>query len=234
MLLTRGELGIRAGAHGIHGGFHGHSVLAGITHALHAADGIGMALRNATAPERVVLALRQDALGVEAIEREHAGIPAHGNDAHSTRRTGSGVHSGKMGGNLGVGVEAVHHVEHGGEGRSLLGEVSGTAAAKDHDIDLALPAFDIIERADRHAFGQDLHRSGIAAGKNSHKLLIGIGGNGEFNTTAEVAITNNADSDFGHSIETPQERKIQEIKALCLARLMAGQEVPAKRNTDFS
>ena len=63
-----------------------------------------------------------------------------------------------------------------------------------------LPAFDIGKGADRHAFGEDLHGSRIAARKDGHKLLVGIGGHGKFHTTAEVAVTHDTDSDFGHTI----------------------------------
>ena len=73
-----------------------------------------MALRNALAPERVVLAFRKDRLSIHAVQAEHTRVPTDGDHSNLVCALGSSVNSSEVLRNLGVRVEGVDHVEHGG------------------------------------------------------------------------------------------------------------------------
>ena len=99
-------------------------------------------------------------------------------------------------------IKAVNDIEILHVFRRLLWQIRRTAAAENHDVYAALPVSHIGETTHRNAFGKNLDAGRITAGKHRHQFLIGIGGNGQFNAAAEIAVAYDADSDFGHE-KTP-------------------------------
>ena len=67
VLLAGGKLRAAAGAHGIQRGVDGNGVLARVSHALDAADSVGMALADSLAPEGVILSGGQHGAGIHAV-----------------------------------------------------------------------------------------------------------------------------------------------------------------------
>ena len=88
-----------------------------------------MALADPLAPEGVVLALRQYRTGVQAVQREHAGVPTAGDHSHMAAFLGAGIHSGKMLGNLCVGIKTINDIKHFCIFRCLFGKIGSTSAA---------------------------------------------------------------------------------------------------------
>ncbi len=128
-------------------------VLAGIDDALDAADRVRVALGDAAAPEGVVFAVREAGGGDHAEEREHARIPAAGDEAGLAAFLRGGVDRRKMLRNARVRIEAVDHVEILCVDRGLDRQVGRAAAAEDKDVDLILPCADLIDIYDRDARG---------------------------------------------------------------------------------
>ena len=129
VLLTRGQLRLLAVAHGFERRGDGHGVLARIGHALDATNGVAVTLRDAAAPERVVLALGQHAGSVQTSDGEHAWIPARRDDGHIAALLRSGIHLGEMGGDVRMGIERVDYVEQVRACGRLLRQVVRAAAA---------------------------------------------------------------------------------------------------------
>lgn len=95
-----------------------------------AADGVGVPLGDAAAPEGVVGAVGHDGVGVNARDREHARIPAHRDDGHVLRLAGHRIDGGEVRRDVGMGVEGVDHVVERSGCRGLLGQVGGGAARR--------------------------------------------------------------------------------------------------------
>ena len=166
VLFTGGQRGILTGAHGFQRGGNGHGVLACILNAFDAAHCVRVALADAAAPEGIVLAVRQDAGGIQAVEGEHAGIPAAGDDADFTGLFRGGIYVCKMRRDACMGVKAVDHVEKRCIFGSLLGQVGGAAAADHQYVDLVLHGFRLIRVQHLCACGSNMQVFRCAAGEN--------------------------------------------------------------------
>ena len=189
MFFPRGEFRIFTGTHSSQRLFYRHRVLAGIGYAFNAADGIGMALRYSTAPEGIVLTVRQDGVAVYAGKGEQARVPAYGNDAYMAVFLGSLIYIGKMLRNPCMGVEAVHHVKEFRIVRRLHRQVSSTAATENHDINFIFPFFHIADIDHGNAGRFYRQKCGVTAGKYRHQFQIIIGLYSAFHATAQITIT---------------------------------------------
>ena len=76
MFLTRSEFGIFAATNSLKRTVNRHGVLFGIFDALNAADGVGVSLADAFAPESIIVAVGENCICIGADEREKSGIPA--------------------------------------------------------------------------------------------------------------------------------------------------------------
>ena len=192
VLLAGGQLRILAGAHAGDRFRYRHSVLAGIHHALDPADGVGVALAHAAAPEGIGFAARQDGGGVEAVQGEHARIPAAGNETKLARGGCSLVDIGEVLRDVGVGVKGVDHIV---EGR-ILGshgrKVRGGTAADDEDIQVLLTALENFGALHRHAGGVYFEGGRVPTGVDGRQGHVLISRDGRFHAAAKVAIAKNA------------------------------------------
>ena len=133
--LVAGGVGALAAADGFQIFFLGNGVLFAVLHAGDAADGVGVALAYALAPEGVGFSFRQHAVAQYPQQGEQARIPAHGNDGGGVVRFGDRFHVGEMFRNAGMSVEAVYRDKMLRQFRSLVDQVRGGTAAQDHDVD---------------------------------------------------------------------------------------------------
>ena len=78
MLLACCEFRLGAGSYCLKSTLDRDRVLLAVLNAGNSSDGIGVALRNALAPECVIFAFGKDAAAVKTVDRKHAGIPAAG------------------------------------------------------------------------------------------------------------------------------------------------------------
>ena len=194
VLFPGGQLGILALADPLQRFRHGNGVLPGVGHAGNPADGVGMALAHALAPEGVVLALGQNGRGIETVDGEQAGVPAQGDHGHVAALLGGGVHGGEVGRDVGMGVKAVDDVELLGQGRGHGGQVCGGAAAENQNVHLVLPAEDVVQRRHGDAGGADGQGSRVAAGEHHSQFHVRVLGDGALHAPGQIAIANNADS----------------------------------------
>ena len=160
-----------------------------------------MALAHALAPKSIGLALRQHGAGVHPVQGEEARVPAGGDERQGAARFGGGVHRGKVLGDAGVGVEAVHHVEQTGQRGGLLGQVGGAAAAQDHHVDLVFHLAGLVGGKHGHTGGHRLDRGRVAPGENSGQLHIRVLSNGVFHAPTQISVTHNSDSDHIQSLQ---------------------------------
>ena len=194
MLLARGQLRVATGTHGIERGGHGDGVLTRIGHAGDAAQRVGVPLGNTAAPERVVRALRQDAVGVQAVQREQTRVPTAGDERAGTGVASRRVDVREMRRDVGVRVKRVHHVVQRGVLRRLLGQVGGAAAAQDEHVDVLVAGLKVGHGTDGHALGGDAHACGVAARVHRRKLHVIVLANGQLNATSQVSVSQNADA----------------------------------------
>ena len=194
VLLARGQLRVAAGAHRIERGGHGDGVLARIGHAGDAAQRVGVSLGHAAAPERVVRALRQDAVGVQAVQREQARVPAAGDERARAGFAGRRVDVREMRGDVGVRVERVYHVVQRRVLRRLLGKVGGAAAAQDEHVDVLVAGFQVGHGTNGHALGGDAHACGVATRVHRRELHVVVLANSKLNATSKVSVSQNADA----------------------------------------
>ena len=167
MLFTGGKLGIRAASHSLESRLHGNGVLLGIHYPFDTANGIRMSLADALAPEGVILALGQDGGGIQAVEGEQTGIPAHGDHGNVISVPRGGIHRSIMGRNLSMIVKAIDHVEFPGKRRRHDRQIGSAAAADDQHIQFILPIGHIIHRHDRNLRSPERYGGRISPCKNS-------------------------------------------------------------------
>ena len=79
-----------------------------------------------------------------------------------------------------MGVKAVNHVEIPCESRSQLGQIRGTSATDDQNVDLILEALKLGGTENRNA-RESFYRIGRTAGKDSHQLRILVLSSRQFN-----------------------------------------------------
>ena len=119
---------------------------------------------------------------------------------------GGGVQGGEVVRDVGVGVEGVHGVEVAHEGRALLGQVRGAAAAQDQDVDVLGMGGRVGQGQDGHAGRVQGEALRVAAGKDRGKFHVRGVAQGELHAAAQVAIPGDADSQCFHRNQPPKER----------------------------
>ena len=188
VLLPGGQIRILSLSHGIQRGLYRNRILLAVPDALYPAYGVGMPLADALSPERIILSIRKDRIGIQPVQREHPRIPAHGYDSHLTAFFRRLIHPGKMLRDPCMGIEAVYHMEQLRIDRSLFGKIRRAPAAQDHHIDPVLPVLRFGYAAHTCTFCQDLYICRIPAGKDCRQLHIRILLHGTFHTPAQIAI----------------------------------------------
>ena len=192
VLLASGEFRHRTATDSFESCFDRAGVLLSVLHALDAADSVAMTLGNALAPERVVLAFREDRLGIHAVQAKHTRIPTNGDHGNLVCALGSGVNSCEVLRNLGVRVEGVDHVEHRSVLRGKHRQVCSRATANDEHVHLVLPCFHFRNIENRNASSLDLDRRRITTSENSDEFHIRSLLHGAFHTATEVTVTENS------------------------------------------
>ena len=193
VLLARRQLRVLAAAHAFKRALHRDGILAGVLYAGNAANRIGVTLADTLAPERVIFAVRQNRLTIEAVQREHTRVPTDGNHAEVAALLAGRVYIRKMLRNLRVRVKAVDDIKILCKLCGLLRQVVRAAAAQDHDVNLIRHVFCLLHRINRHA-GLRLHTVRAAACENAHKLHIFRVGKRTFHAAAKISVSGNADS----------------------------------------
>ena len=94
-----------------------------------------------------------------------------------------------------MGVEAVNNRKHLCKLGSLLRQISSTAAAKNHNIDFIFIIFYIAYVLNLNIFCINLKGFGCTACKHSHKLHILILADSTLDTSAQIAVAVNTNSD---------------------------------------
>ena len=150
-----------------------------------------MPLAHAAAPERIISAVGKCCVGVQAGKREEARIPSAADDADGACLAGRGIHVGKMLGDVGVRVKAVHDVEQLGKLGRLLGEVGGTSSAEHHDVNLVCHSRHVIPCIDggvrRHT-----HRRWVATREDGHEVHVVCLGDRCLNAACKIPVTSDS------------------------------------------
>ena len=139
-----------------------------------------MALAQALAPEGVGIALRQQGFAHDAVDGEHAGIPACGNQGCGFARLRGRIHGGEVFRNAGMGVKAIDQIECSRQGMLLYSQIIFGAAAEDEDIQLALLRVQSRHFEYRRAGVQGLNLCRWAAAEYTSDLHIGVLRDGSF------------------------------------------------------
>lgn len=129
MLLAGRQIRILSSSHRLQRFLHRNRILLRILHARNSSDCIRMSLADALPPERIILSLREDGIGIHPAQREHPRIPAYGDDPHLTALFRGRIHIGKMLRDSCVGVKTVHHMKKLCEGRSLPWQIRCASSA---------------------------------------------------------------------------------------------------------
>ena len=151
MLLPGGKLGIFPRPHLLQSSLHRHSILPRVQHTFNTADGIGMTLADASAPESIVCALRQNTIAQQPLQAEHTRIPTGGDHRHVAAFHSACLTGSKMLGNIAVIIKRIHDIKMLGKLRRLHGQIFCAAAAQDHYIDLIFPIKHVFCLTNRHA-----------------------------------------------------------------------------------
>ena len=94
-----------------------------------------------------------------------------------------------------MGVEGVDHVVERSGCRGLLGQVGGGAAGEHEHVDVVGMGGQLRGGPDGDVLAERMHGGRVAAGEHAHQFHIVVGGDGQFNAVAEIAIAENADAD---------------------------------------
>ncbi len=150
-----------------------------------------MALAHALAPEGVIAAAGEDRVGIQSLQREHAGIPAGGNHRYLAALLRGGIHGSKVLGNAGMGVKRIDDVKEPGIGRGLLRQIGGAAAAEHEHVQFV---FVLLNLADAHHPGAaGVNRGGVASREHCDKFHILRGIDRNLYAAAQIAVTENSD-----------------------------------------
>ena len=195
VFLAGRQLGILTLPDALHSCIYRNGILACVNNALDPAHRVGMALADALSPEGVVPAFGQNAVHIQAVQREHPWIPAAGDQTDLTALFRRSVDISEMDRNIGMGIEAVHHIEHLGIFRCLDGKVGGAAAADHKDVYTVLHVSRSILGENRNTGCTNADRSRIPAGKYCRQLQIVVLHDRALNTLCKISITEDSDSD---------------------------------------
>ena len=192
VLLACGKLGIGTASYRAQSILFGNGVLLCIGNALNAANGIGVTLAHALAPECISLAFGQDRLGIKAVDREHTGIPTAGDNGNVAALARGCIHVCKMLGDLCVCIKAINNREVLGNHGGLIGKIGGTAATEDHHINFANHILNIINMINSSCLRKNFDGFGRAARKDGNQIHIRVLCDGTFHTATEISVTNNS------------------------------------------
>ena len=168
---------------------YGNCVLFRIQNAFDSSDGIGVTLRNTSAPECVVFAFRQDAVAQESLQAEHTGVPANGNKRNFAAFFCAGINCRKMFGDFCVCIKAVYDIEIFCIFRALYGQVCCTAAAKDHHIDVILFIQNILNVIYRNFRALCFQAFGRTSCEECRQFHVGVLTHSQFHTFTQIAVT---------------------------------------------
>ena len=192
VLFPRTQLGTRAAAHAVDGHRRRQCVLHAGLDARHPAHGIGMPLAQSLAPESVGHAIRQQRFAVEAIDGEHAGVPADGDQRRLAIGPRRLVHRREVFGNPRVGIETVDGIEHRRQLRTLHGQIILGAAAEDQHIDGFAMFVQCIHGIHRRAGDKRRQLARGTTGEDAHQRYVRVLADGGFDASSEVAVTGDA------------------------------------------
>jgi hypothetical protein len=150
---------------------------------------------HALAPEGVGLAVGQQGLGIDAVDREQARVPAGRDQRRGLAGARRGIDGGKVLGDAGVGVEAVDDAKARRQLGRLLGQIVLGAAAQDQYVELAGVARQRGHAVHRRAGHQGLDAGRVAPGVDAGHAHIGVVRHGGFDAAPEVAVPDDADAD---------------------------------------
>ena len=201
MLLAGGEDRLLCAAHTLKRCFGRNRILPCIQHTVDPADRIGVPLTYARPPEGVIRAVGQDRLPVQAVEGEHARIPAGRDDRKSAVCTAGLIDRRKMRRDFCVCVKTVNNVEILRKLHGLLRQVVGAAAAENHDVKAVAHPGSLFQRINGDVCA---HREAlrIAPCKDAGKDNIFGVFKRIFHAAPQIAVSDDPDSDFFQNISS--------------------------------
>ena len=194
MLFSDRKLGISTAAHRFQRRLDGDGILLAVGNALDAANGIRMSLAHALAPEGIILAVGQNGVAKQTVQREHAGIPADRDHRDMSALACGFIYVFKMLRDLGVGVKAIHHVKALCKRGRLHGQIGRRSPANDHHVNFISHFHDLVGRHHGNPRGAELDRVGVAARKDRHKLHIAVLRDRALHAAPQISITKNTDA----------------------------------------
>ena len=159
-----------------------------------------MPLTDTLAPERIILTLGKNGGGVQTIHGEQTGIPTYGDHSNVTAGGSRSIYSLIMGRDIGMGIKAVNDVEIFCKLGCHFRQIGSTAAAEDHNINLILPFFGVLDGNHGNIGCLNFHSIRTAAGKDSLKLHIRVLVDGTFHTLCQVAVAHNSNVDHSFNL----------------------------------
>ena len=154
-----------------------------------------MALADAFAPECVRCSSGKHSARIYSVQREHAGIPAAGNDADLAGLFRSRVHIREVLRNVCVCIKTVDYIVKSCVFGTLDRQVRCAAAAEDQHVHRNFLLHKGVFPVNFDAGGLDLKSRGIAAGKHADEFHIGVAADRLLNASAKVSVTENSYSD---------------------------------------
>ncbi len=117
--------------------------------------------------------LREDAVGIKSLEREHSGIPSCGDEGYLVSALGSLVDCLEVLGDLSVCIETVDNVVKSCVLGCCYGKIRSGTAAVDHDIEVSSLVLEIVNGVDGNACCSDLKGSRVASCEYALELHVG-------------------------------------------------------------
>ena len=159
-----------------------------------------MPLADTLPPERIILSLRQNRIGIHTVQGKHTRIPANRDQRCLSCLFCRRIHRSKMLRYPGMRVKTVYHMKHLRILRRLFRKIRSASAADDHHIDPVLPLPGLTDSAHLCCFCKDLYILRISSGKYCQKFHIRILTDGAFHAPSQISIAQNSNSDTHLSI----------------------------------
>ena len=147
-----------------------------------------MALADASAPESIIVAVRQSRVGIESCHGKQTGIPSHGDHADVACSLCSRIDCRQVLRNVRVGVKTVDHIELACDLRRHLRQVCSAAPAEDHHVDVFCHLVHLLHRQDFRV-RLDLHSIRIPSGEDCHQIHVSCLRYRRFNSSAQVTVS---------------------------------------------